>query len=75
MLNDQKILADLHALPPEQQAEVVDFIAHLRLKAASRPKIVKSLQGLWKPFGPAPDEQEIQSNREEMFRNWPAGDL
>lgn len=30
MLNDQQILQDIHALPPEAQAEVLDFIAFIK---------------------------------------------
>lgn len=27
MLNDKQILIDIHSLPPEKQAEILDFIA------------------------------------------------
>ncbi|MBT9548934.1 MAG: hypothetical protein IV090_26315 [Candidatus Sericytochromatia bacterium] len=35
MLNDQQILADIHALPQDKQAEVLDFIAFVK----SRPRM------------------------------------
>ncbi|MGE3727293.1 MAG: hypothetical protein AB7I41_17165 [Candidatus Sericytochromatia bacterium] len=34
MLNDQQILQDIHSLPPEGQAEVLDFIAFIKQKKA-----------------------------------------
>ena len=30
MLDDQQILRDIHALPPEKQSEVIDFIAFIK---------------------------------------------
>jgi len=38
MLNDQQILADIHALPEEKQAEVLDFIAKLKASKKERRK-------------------------------------
>lgn len=35
MLDDQQILNDIHALPPEKQAEVLDFIAFVAFRARS----------------------------------------
>ncbi|MBT9547117.1 MAG: DUF2281 domain-containing protein [Candidatus Sericytochromatia bacterium] len=32
MLNDQQILQDIHSLPPDGQAEVLDFIAFIKQK-------------------------------------------
>lgn len=34
MLNDQQILQDIHSLPPDGQAEVLDFIAFIKQKKA-----------------------------------------
>jgi hypothetical protein len=36
MTIEEQLLEDLHHLPPEQQAEVVDFAAFLRYRAAHR---------------------------------------
>lgn len=43
MLNDQQILADIHALPEDKQAEVLDFIAWLKSKKTTLAK--KSILG------------------------------
>ncbi|HEY9840835.1 MAG: hypothetical protein ACAI44_06660 [Candidatus Sericytochromatia bacterium] len=32
MLDDQQILRDIHALPPEKQSEVLDFIAFVKAR-------------------------------------------
>lgn len=37
MIQDKQLLAEFHALPPEKQAEVIDFIGYLRHKQSSSP--------------------------------------
>lgn len=39
MLNDQQILAELRALPPERQAEVLDFIEFMKQKDKKQANI------------------------------------
>lgn len=36
MMQDQQLLSDFHSLPPDKQAEVLDFVS--ALKKRSRPK-------------------------------------
>ena len=36
MLNDQQILAEIHTLPPDKQAEVIDFIQFLKARYAQQ---------------------------------------
>ena len=38
MTIEEQILETLHALPPEQQAEVLDFAEFLRLRLKSAPQ-------------------------------------
>ena len=35
MLDDQQILRDIHALPPEKQSEILDFIAFVKSRGQS----------------------------------------
>ena len=48
MLNDQQILADIHALPEDKQAEVLDFIAWLKSKKTTSAKkpLLGAMSGL-----------------------------
>lgn len=39
MLNDQQILADIHALPQDKQAEVLDFIAFVKSRQRTSTQV------------------------------------
>ncbi|PKL77052.1 MAG: hypothetical protein CVV27_07080 [Candidatus Melainabacteria bacterium HGW-Melainabacteria-1] len=36
MLDDRKLLADIHSLPPGDQSEVIDFISRLKARHVSQ---------------------------------------
>ena len=54
MIQDKQLLDEFHSLPPEKQAEVIDFIGYLKSKIQSQPQKDKtrgsygSLKGTFK---------------------------
>jgi hypothetical protein len=71
MLNDQQILADIHALPQDKQAEVLDFIAFVKSRQsmpvqAPSPKAAKLLQLMKK----ASEQQVFQDIQDPL--DWQA---
>lgn len=57
MLDDQQILSDIHALPPEKQSEILNFIAFVKSRdqrvstANNEPPITFQLSPASRPSG------------------------
>jgi len=67
---EQMVIEKLRALPPDKQAEVLDFAEYLNRKS-SRCQPRRSLEGLWADFGVDITEADIAEARREMWGNFP----
>jgi len=75
-MNDiqQSVLGKLKELPLDKQEEVLDFVEFLHQKAiVQKPR--QSLQGLWSNLEIDLTEEDIATARQEMWGNFPRGDL
>jgi hypothetical protein len=74
MSTAQKVIAKLHQLTPEQQAEVlrlVEALADQRTPTHSRTNPF----GLWSDLGLSISAEEIDQARREMWGNFPREDV
>lgn len=65
-MEDERILREINALPPEAQQQVVDFVAFLRMRYAPSPCSRKAAQGKLadEPFvGMWRDREGMQDSR------------
>lgn len=70
MTIEQQVLEKLRELPPEKQKEVLDFVAFLKEKNATK-KPLRSLLGLWADLNFHVTEEDIAETRREMWGNFP----
>jgi len=70
MTIEQQVLEKLRDLPPEQQKEVLDFVASLKEKNGAK-KLLRSLRGLWKELNIHITEEEIADARRETWGTFP----
>ena len=69
MTIEQQVLQKLRELPPEKQREVLDFVDSLE-KEHSKPKKLRSLEGLLEDFNVDISEQDIATARREVWGNF-----
>jgi hypothetical protein len=71
---DERVLDKLHALPPERQQAVLDFIESLGRK--DRQVVPRRrLRGLCADLGLKLSAEEIDEARREMWADFPRGDI
>ena len=68
---EQAILEAVRTLPLEKQQEVLNHAARLRDEAGGKIPF-KSVKGLWADLGISLSAEEIEENRRDMWRNFPA---
>jgi len=70
MTIEEQVIEKLRDLPPEKQKEVLEFVASLKGKDASK-KPRRSLLGLWADLDIHITEEDIAEARREMWGNFP----
>lgn len=73
-ISKEKIVSALDELPPEQLAELNNYIGYLRFKAAKQKPRLIQLGGLWKNLPPL-IEEDIAEARREMWGSLGERDL
>ena len=71
---EQAILDAVRALPLDKQQEILSHADRLRDESAKK-KPFKSVRGLWADLGISLSPIEIEENQQEMWKNFPRGDI
>jgi hypothetical protein len=71
---EQAILDAVRALPAEKQQEILSHAARLRDESVKR-RPFRSVKGLWADLGVSLSSDEIEQNRNEMWKNFPRDDI
>lgn len=74
IVTKEKIVTALDELPPEQLAELNNYIAYLRFKATKQKRRLIQLGGLWKNLPPL-TEEDIAEARQEMWGTFGERDI
>lgn len=75
-MGSHPLLEKLQALPPEKQAEVLDFIDFLIQRTApSLPPTVTPFFGLWSDLGVDLSADDLDAARREQWNGFPREDL
>lgn len=71
---DERVLDKLHALPPDRQQEVLDFLDSLGQKSQQvAPR--RRLRGLCADLSVKLSAEQIDEARREMWADFPRGDI
>ena len=74
MSAEEALVSEFRALPPEKQAEVLDFVSFLRSRSPTRsPR--RSLHGLCADLAVDVTEVDIAEARREMWAGFPRDDI
>lgn len=71
---EQTVLDRLKELPAGKQKEVLDFIEFLHHKSRKKQPF-KSLNGFWSNFDIDIADEDISEIRQEMWSEFPRGDI
>lgn len=71
---EEAILATVRRLPADKQREVLEYAGRLTAQAESK-RPFRSMRGLWADLGVSLSAEEMDANQEEMWRNFPRGDI
>jgi len=70
------VLEMLRKLPPKERLKVISLaLPEIENNLSAKPQPRKSLRGLWKDLRPSISAAEIDTTRQEMWKDFPREDI